>query len=247
MDKALNAGAPSNREATLAKFFKDEVAPSGVGPRKTRWTTWCRLHHNWLGPDVPVLPLTTWSITVVAAQLKEGGYRSPGDYLSTAKNRHLREHERSTTLARQRSVSLRSCTRGLGPGRQCAELLLEDFTVGADMVDTQKGIPVGFKFAGVLAYFFVLREMEQSLMLYTSVSVDVVKEVVTLQLPASKTDWVALSCERSWGCVCTPGSVSADACPYHAARAQQSLLKEKLAVKWKILASPLCLPRRARS
>ena len=199
MDKALNAGAPSNRDATLAKFFKDEVAPSELGPRKTRWTTWCRLHRNWLGPEVPVLPLTTWSITVVAAQLKEGGYRSPGDYLSTAKNRHLREHEWSSTLARQHSVSLRSCMRGLGPGRQCAELLLKDFTVGADMVDSQKGIPAGFKFAGVLAYFFVLREIEQSLMLYTSVSVDVIKEVVTLQLPASKTDWVALSCERSWG------------------------------------------------
>ena len=105
--------------------------------------------------------------------------------------------------------------------------MLKDFAVGAEKIDSQKGTPFGVQFAGVLAYFFVLREIGQSLMLFTSVGVDLVKEVVTLQLPASKTDWVALSCERSWGCVCSPGAVTADACPFHAAVAQQSLLRER--------------------
>ena len=75
----------------------------------------------------------------------------------------------------------------------------KDFALGAEYIDSQKGTPVGFKFTGVLAYFFVLREIEQSLMLFASVGVDFSKEVVTLLVPASKTDWVALSRERSWG------------------------------------------------
>ena len=61
-------------------------------------------------------------------------------------------------------------------------------------------------------------------MLYTSVAVDVWKQVVTVLLPVSKTDPAALACERSWGCVCNPGGESAAACPFHAAVAQQNLL-----------------------
>ena len=89
IDKALAAGDPANRDKTLASFKKDIVAASGVGPRKSRWSTWCRLRRNWLGDGVPALPLSVWSLTVVSAQLKEGGCRSPGDNLSTAKARHL--------------------------------------------------------------------------------------------------------------------------------------------------------------
>ena len=159
IDKAMAAGDPANRDVTLASFKRDIVAASGRGPRKSRWSTWCRLHRNWLGDEVPVLPLSVWSLTVVSAQLKEGGYRSPGDYLSTAKARHLREHEWSSRLARQHSVCLRSATRGIGPGKQCAELLLADFVKGALLIKDARGTPFGFTYTGVIAYFFVLREI----------------------------------------------------------------------------------------
>ena len=78
----------------------------------------------------------------------------------------------------------------------------------------------------------MLREIELSLMLASSVTVDKPREKVTILLPASKTDPEALSCTRSWGCV-PPAEPDPLACPFHAAVAQQELLektfgKEKL-------------------
>ena len=69
-------------------------------------------------------------------------------------------------------------------------------------------------------------------MLYSSVAVDSKRKKVTINLPVSKTDPGALACERSWGCVCVDDEkVDATACPYHAAVAQQALLKAKFGNK----------------
>ena len=48
---------------------------------------------------------------------------------------------------------------------------------------------------------------------------------MTILLPASKTDFEALSCSRSWGCVChqDPDPLT---CPFHAACEQKDLLKK---------------------
>ena len=47
--------------------------------------------------------------------------------------------------------------------------------------------------------------------------------VVSILLPATKSDPGALSCTRSWGCVCTdPDKADAFTCPYHAAVAQKA-------------------------
>ena len=48
--RALASGAPDRRASTLAKLEADEVAPSGRGPRASRWRTWVKLHRNLL-PD----------------------------------------------------------------------------------------------------------------------------------------------------------------------------------------------------
>ena len=116
MEAALAAGAPGRREETMAKLKADEVAPSGRKPKKSRWATWQRFHKNWLG-DEPILPLTPRSIAVVLAQLKEGNYRSVGDYVSTAKNKHLELHEWTSRLARAHTVNARSALRGIGPAK----------------------------------------------------------------------------------------------------------------------------------
>ena len=116
----------------MANLVKDEVAPSGVGPRRPRWKLWCRLHWNWI-KDAPVLPLTVYSIAVVMAQLKDGDYSSAADYMSTAKSMHLRTYEWTSMLARQQNVCVRSALRGMAPGNQCEEIPLSDFTQGAYM------------------------------------------------------------------------------------------------------------------
>ena len=50
---------------------------------------------------------------------------------------------------------------------------------------------------------------------------------VTILSPVSKTDFMALSCQRTWGCVC--GDVFDPlSCPYHAMEAQLKLLEDIL-------------------
>ena len=153
--------------------------------------------------------------------------------MSTAKNRHLETYEWSTRLARQHRVCVRSALRGLGPGRQCEELPLTEFITGAAAIAGQPGVPVGLENTCVILYFFVLREIELGTMLVKSVEVDYVKAVVCIRLPATKTDPMALSCSRSWGCVCLPEATDRTQCPFHAAAAQLALLRRTFGDKTK--------------
>ena len=220
---ALSSGAAENREDTLEWLKADEFAPSGKRPRASRWRTWQRLHRNWL-PHQPTLPLTPDSISVVLAQLKRGGYRSAADYMSTAKDKHLQTYPWSHQLARAHKASVRAALRGIGPSHQCAEVDPIAMAKAAKALEGKDdNLPAGFHFTIIIASFFVLREIELSTMIRGSVKLDKVALTVTINLPASKTDWMALSCQRSWGCVCL-GEFDAMSCPYHAMEAQLSLL-----------------------
>ena len=76
--------------------------------------------------------------------------------------------------------------------------------------------PIGYADMFILAVFFLLRGVEASLMLMTSVVLDTVELTVTLFLPASKADPKALGCSSTWGCICS-AVVDDFLCPYHAA------------------------------
>ena len=54
-----------------------------------------------------------------------------------------------------------------------------------------------------LRAFFMLREVEASLLLAANARTDNVNQVVTIRLPCTKTDPAAASVERSWGCLCS--------------------------------------------
>ena len=224
--RALMAGLPQNKKEALDRLKRDEVAASGKGPRDSRWRTWCRLHRNWLG-DEPVLPLTLHSIAAVTAQLKEGKYSAAADYVSTAKAYHLRKFEWTTMLARQQTVCVRSALRGIGAAKQCQEILLDDFVKGAKKIQSNKKTPLGLHRVGVVAYFFMLREIEVGTMLYESVAIHDQLLIVSIFLSASKTDPCALSVTRRWGCVCDEGVPDAARCPYHAAAEQKEELRQK--------------------
>ena len=92
-------------------------------------------------------------------------------------------------------------------------------------------MPIGFYRTSVVACFFMLRDIELSTMLYSSVALDISHHTVTIHLPATKTDPMALSCERSWGCVCLDGEASADTCPFHAALAHTQDLRARFGDK----------------
>ena len=86
------------------------------------------------------------------------------------------------------------------------------------LIEAHFETPVGFVHAGVLAYFYMLREIELSTPIYSSVFFCMIKLQVTIRLSASKTDPEALSVARTWGCV-RPEGEGRDAhnCPFHVA------------------------------
>ena len=127
---------------------------------------------------------------------------------------HLRSFEWTSRLARQQNVCVRSALRGMALGNQCEEMLLGEFTQGAYTMAGRPRVPVGLHFMAVVAFSFVLREIELSTTLLSSVVIDSTALVVSILLPATKADPGARSCARSWGRACTdPDKADAFACP----------------------------------
>ena len=75
--------------------------------------------------------------------------------------------------------------------------------------------PVGNHNILVLFTYFLLREVEGSMARNRDVTINDERKVIIWRVLVSKTDPMALGCEREWGCLCgdTPGP-----CPYHSAR-----------------------------
>ena len=64
-------------------------------------------------------------------------------------------------------------------------------------------------------------------MVVSSITMDHDRMIVHVLLPATKVDVMALSCTRSWGCVCDEPTEQNEAkCPYHAAKRQLEFLRE---------------------
>jgi len=191
----------------------------------------------WFGADVPVLPLTVESLRAVSAMLIRGNYRSVENYVSRIKDAHLENYEWTSRLAREQTRASKAAKRGRGPSHQAAELPLEqayamlrserwrakEVTLGNGQ--DQDGPPLGFINFVVIGCFFIMREIEISLMLARSVRLDKERKLVHIFLPASKTDPAALTTTRSWGCVCNDDKSLP--CPYHAMVDQFELLKER--------------------
>ena len=77
--------------------------------------------------------------------------------------------------------------RGLGPAKQCGEIELHTFTRAAwELEAADASTPFGLHRTAVIAYFFMLREIELSLMLLESVTLEIEAKLVKILLPASK-------------------------------------------------------------
>jgi len=129
----------------------------------------------------------------------------------------------------------RAILRGAGAAKQCAV-----FEGGIDAVlalslgegPVVVNGPIGPSNLITIGAFFLLREIESSLILFKSVVVNETSNQVWVHLAASKTDPQALSVWRYWGCLCRAGSSAPDsgiasvqACPYHAALRQAALVR----------------------
>ena len=111
--KALASGRPEAREETMSRYQRDKFTAAGHVARQALWNTWERLRVNWFGASLAVLPLTVDSIAAVLSQLKAGGYRSVGNYVSRAKFQRLQAFsvERSAGCGMHRRKTTRRTRR----------------------------------------------------------------------------------------------------------------------------------------
>ena len=72
-------------------------------------------------------------------------------------------------------------TQGIAAGPGCQEILLDDFVKGAEAMENHYKMTVGFKYTCVLGYLFMMREIELSLMLASSVTVAAVAQQELLE------------------------------------------------------------------
>lgn len=86
------------------------------------------------------------------------------------------------------------------------------------------GGPIGAHNLVVVGTFFMLREIEASLLLFSNVAFNEPAAIVAIKLPCGKTDPAAASVERSWGCLCNTNTPSG--CPYHCAMLQRRFLRK---------------------
>ena len=162
-------------------------------------------------------PLTFSKVALAGALLKAGGYRSAGAYLGALKRRHIElEHPWTDRLALAEKDALRSCTRGLGPDRQCQAFDLRGL-VKVEEIPPRPGWPRYPKASVVVFSLFACREMEAACRLRCQVTFEDKQGtcgVVCLSLPATKTDPKGEGVIRKQGCLC---SCSPELCPVRAA------------------------------
>ena len=167
------------KELTIENYEARTMATSSVAPYAARWTTWVKMHTKWFGSGpgaLPVLPLTPESLRAVAAMLIAGGYRSTGHYVSRAKDEHTKSWGWSSMLAREQRRAALAAKRGMGPAHQSAELPLHAVVeLSLEKENLIPDGPIDFGAYIVVAAFFVMREIEASLMLCVSVEVDKVQ------------------------------------------------------------------------
>ena len=237
--KALLAAGDEDAKEQALKIARARVfANSSVGSRISTLKTWEEYHLTWFGHDTPAFPLSVEKIEAVTAMVIAGEYRSLENYMSRAKDRHLElGFQWDSVLGRAASCANKAGRRGRGPAHQSAELpVIEAYQMASGVQWEQQvhydkvlgdNVPYNFGNFGVVASFFLLREIEVSLLLAKNVTINSEKELVTILLAASKTDPTALSCSRTWGCTC--GDDSKKPCPYHCARRQRQWLVEQFA------------------
>ena len=124
--------------------------------------------------------------------------------------------------------------RGLGPSRQSEPLQLEGVaTLPSEQLSEAEPLvrdgPVGPWNLAVLGVYFILREIEISLSLASSITLNFALKIVSWLLPSSKTDCSALTTTREWHCLCEANTIWL--CPFHAAVRQLEFLKERFGDK----------------
>jgi hypothetical protein len=233
-EKAISATMSiADKSTALAALERDYYSASSEKPRASYVRSWERMHRQWFGELLPVLPLTPEKLRGVGAMYKAGRYRNFGNPLSAMKGLHLElGHDWSDLLALTAKRVDRSITRGIGPAAQCKSLNLHDVAaLGLGAEALAPGGPIGPSNLMIAGSFFMTREIEASLALWGSISFDYPRKLVCWNLPVSKADPQALGKTRTWGCTCCADLDTTRApivCPFHALISQRDLVAKAL-------------------
>ena len=201
-------------EKALEQFKEDKIASSNKAAHDSRrgwWSSKAALM------NLQAYPMTPQSVDVMGTLLKIGKYRSAALYFSAAKQMHIEQgHVWDNRLDQAVKSALRSCLRGIGPDKKCPSF---DLTKVCDMkpVEPCSGGPRFPKEAIIVFAHFACREVEASVRLRKDILLTEgpVCGIVSLWLPASKTDPKGNGCLRRHGCTC---QTHPDRCPVRAAR-----------------------------
>ena len=147
--------------------------------------------------------------------LKQAGYRSAVNYLEAAKRVHIESGlPFSIQLKHACRTASRSAKRDLGSSKQAEALSLFAMASFEGNGPPIKGGPANPGQACLISAWWLLREIEASHAKVSHVLVNRDSHVVSLKLPNSKTDFMALGTSRSHSCCCQLGA--SKMCPYHA-------------------------------
>ena len=205
------AADPDALAAARGELEGKIFAASNKGPRAQKWQTWIDIAKA-AGYSDP-FSLSTDMLYDVSAAFSKAGYRSIGDYLSTAKQEMIIHHGTipEATHIHIRRIT-RASTRGQGPANQATEL---PFLRLDELPETEEPMvtegPCHPRRLAIIASWWALREIEASNATVETISFS--GDTVTFTLPSSKTDTTGRGTSRSLSCTCS--SAIAALCPFH--------------------------------
>ncbi len=205
--------ARSSADACAEALVVEADASTSRASLKSHLKTWDQIAKD-AGFQDP-FSLTPNLVFTVVGVLKQAGYRSAANYLEAAKRVHIeRGHSFSIQLKQACRMATRSAKRDLGPSKQAEALSLEAMAAFEDEGLPAPGSPCHPGRACLISAWWLLREIEASHARVAHVVLEADKKVISLKLPNSKTDFMALGTSRSHSCSCRVSQPSM--CPYHA-------------------------------
>ena len=212
---------PHARDVAMDDLTNDFFAASNRRAMQWKWSTIVKALSSW---SVAPFPPSRDSIMALAASLKAGNYATADSYLQLYKNTCERKGYIITpSLAMLLRDCTRSCMRGTGAPTKALALpfrRLTELNIDEDG-PWHAGGPVGPACAVTVGAWFLTREIELATSRAALVTLGKDEEglpTIKWQLPASKTDQMAIGKAVTHGCACGPSATCG--CPYHAGAAQ---------------------------
>lgn len=206
---------PEEFRKAMEEFQNDKFAASNQASHGARVQWWA---HRAASLDVDPFPLTVTTIDMAGALLKAGQYRSAAQYFAALKREYiLKSFPWGDDLNLAVRDAIRSCVRGIGADKQCPALDLRKLEHVRE-IEAVDGGPARTVDTVILFSLFACREMEAALRKVKHVQIDESSRgcgVVSVFLPASKTDSKGEGVLRKQGCIC---EAHPNLCPVAAAK-----------------------------